>query len=228
MSHDNPHSPVSSENVAEFLADREGLVGGARVRFRRLLDQYGGFREKTPRRNVGTLILVSSLLALTGFVWDDPSGWRDTLVWAGYGLLSTGLIWRHHLEAGKVHCSDRETEWQAYCLFLRPVILSDHPGLLDRNTKNDRHESARSMLRPIPIFRNLVHGPGLGFWRSAMVGLWCGMVALLITHATGTATNWILSLAFPAVGILLGVVVWMLGLQLIYVFAKSDSRLVGR
>lgn len=201
------------------------MAGGARERFRRLLHEYGGFREKSPAKSSGALILVTSLLALAGFVLDRPLGWRESLVWAGYALISIGVIWRLHREENKSRYSDRETEWQAYCLFLRPVILSDHPGLLDRNTKIGETESAQ--FTPLPLLRNLVHERGLDFWWSVILGLWGGMLALLIAHLMVSSTNWVFSLVFPIGGMLLSVVIWMIGQRLIYFVAKSDSRLTG-
>jgi len=225
MSHKHPHSSLFTQSVAEFLADREGLEGGARERFRRLLHEYGGFREKSPAKSSGALILVTSLLTLAGFVLDRPSRWRECLVWVGYALISTGVIWRLHREENKSLYSDRETEWQAYCLFLRPVILSDHPGLLDRNTKNNETESAQ--FTPLPLLRSVVHERGLDFWWSVILGLWGGMLALLIAHMTANSTNWVLSLVFPIGGMLIGMVIRMIGQRLIYIIAKSDSRLIG-
>jgi hypothetical protein len=136
-----------------------------------------------------------------------------------------GPIWRFHREEKRALQPDRETDWQAYCLFLRPVILSDYPGLLDQNKNNLGHEAARLMLRPLPMLRNLVHEQGPDFWWSAVLGLWAGLVALLVTHLAITATSWILSLAFPVVGLLLGPVSWILWRRLIHLFAQSDSRL---
>ena len=228
MSHEKLHSHLSTENVAEFLADREGLAGGARERFRRLLRDYGGFRENFAPRYSRPLILVSLLLALSSLVLDWPARWSDGLVWVGYGLLSAGLLWRLRREENKARYFDRETDWEAYCLFLRPVILSDHPGLLDRNATNDGNKTTESRLRSIPLFRSLVRERGPDFWSSAVMGLWIGMVALLFTRLMVTATNWISSLAFLAGGLWFGLAIWILWRRMIYVVAKSDSRLFDR
>jgi hypothetical protein len=224
MSHRNLSSRQTAENVAEFLADREGLAGRARERFLRLLHEYGSFRQVARPRRSRMLILVSLLLALTGFALDHPSGWNDDLMWSGCVLLAAGPIWRFHREERLAPHSDRETDWQAYCLFLRPVILSDHPGLLDHNANNSRPDPAHPMLRPLPMLRNLVHERGSDFWWSTMLGLWGGMMALLITHLTVSATNWMVSLSFPVGGLFLGPVIWILWRRILYLIAKSDAR----
>src|SRR4051794_31658710 len=98
MSDDSPHSRLSTEAIADFLADREGLAGGARERFQRLLHAYGGFREAPPSRNPGLLIFVSALLTLSGLILNRPSNWSDRFGWIGWGLISAGLIRRLRLE----------------------------------------------------------------------------------------------------------------------------------
>lgn len=216
-------SHLSAESVVESLADREGLAGGPRDRFRRLLHDYGGFQEASPPRYSRTFFIISVVLAVSGLALDRPSGWSDNLVWMVYLLVSAGLTWRLQREEKKVGNFDRETDWQAYCLFLRPVILNDHPGLLDRNAKNAGGESTQSMLRPVPLIRVLIHERGPDLWCSVVLGLWGGMAVMLVTHLTVTVTNSLLSLAFPAAGLLFGLIVWMLSRRLIYAVAKSDS-----
>lgn len=216
-------STLSTESVVEFLADREGLAGAKRDRFRHLLHEYGGFREASPPRYSRPLIIIAVVLALSGLALDRPSGWTDNLVWVVYLFVAAGLTWRLSREESEVGHFDRETDWQAYCLFLRPVILNDHPGLLDRNAKSAGQESTQSMLRPVPLIRALMHERGPDLWVSVMLGLWGGMATMLVAHLTVTITNLFLSLAFPAAGLLLGLVVWMLSRRLIYTVAKSDS-----
>ena len=226
MSRHHLRSPPCPENVAEFLADREGLVGGARDRFRRLLHEYGGFREIAPRRRWPAMTVLSSLLTLGGFVVDRPLVWSDRLLWVVYGILSAVLIWRVHRAERRDRHVDVETDWQAYCLFLRPVILSDHPGLLDRNSKGEGYESAQSMLRGLPMFRNLVYDQGPGLWWSAALGLWGGMVVLIVTHFTASDTSGGRTLAFPASGFVLGLASFLVWRRLIYLIAKSHFRLI--
>ncbi len=227
MPHDKLHPPSPAENVAEFLADREGLAGGARERFRRLLHEYGGFRDTSVPGSSRTPILGSLLLALSGLALDYPVRWSDGLVWVGYALLSAGLIWRLRREHTNLRRFDRETDWEAYCLFLRPVILSDHPGLLDRNATDRGQKAGGSPVNPSPLLRSLVHERGPDFWWSALLGLWGGMAALLVTHVAVTATSWLGSITFLAGGLLLGLVTWRLWRRFAYVMVKSDSRLVG-
>lgn len=218
-----PLSP--SEEVVEFLADREGLSGGARRRFLNLLREYGSFRQVARPRTWRTLFLVSVLLALIGFVLDNRSAWSDRLVWPGCLLLAMGPIWRFHRKETGAPDSHRETDWHAYCLFLRPVILSEHPGLLDRNRNSLPQESARERVQSLPTLRDLVHERGPDFWWSAVLGLWCGMLALLVVHLTLAATRWVLSVAFPIGGLLLGPAIWTLLQRIIYRIARTDTRL---
>jgi hypothetical protein len=171
------------------------------------------------------LILVSLLLALTGFLLDHPSGWIDGLIWFGTVLLAAIPVWRFHREESQAPQFDRETDWQAYCLFLRPAILSEHPGLLDRNANSSRPEPDRRLLRPLPMFRNLVQERGSDFWWATILGLWCGMLALLVTHLAVCATSWRVSVTFHVGGLLLGPAIWILWRRFIYQIAKSDSRL---
>jgi hypothetical protein len=142
-------------------------------------------------------------------------------------LLAAGLVWRLRQEDCNVRHGDRETDWEAYCLFLRPVILSDHPGLLDRNAIDHERAPGKSALRPLPMLRSLVHERGPDFWWSALLGLWGGTIALVVTHLVGGATSEIGSFAFPGGGLLLGLAGWWLWRRLAYVMVKADSRLAG-
>lgn len=226
MLHPHPRLPHTSENVAEFLADREGLVGGARERFSRLLDQYGGFQNDSDARRTRLAFFVSLFLGLVGLLSDRPQQGNDVWVWITYGLFSAGLIWGFRADETKLRHLDRETNWEAYCLFLRPIILSDHPGLLDKNAVHPR-ETPGQPPHPIPVLRSLVHQRGPDFWWTALVGLWGGTGTLVIVHQTIGATHWVESLAFPVGGVILGLATWLLWRQLAYLFMKSDSRLTG-
>jgi hypothetical protein len=227
MSRDKLHGHLATEKVAEFLADREGLAGGARERFRRLLHEYGGFRDISAPSPLRIPIFVSSMLAISGLLLDHPTRWSDGLVWVVYTLLSVGLIWRLRREHSDVRRFDRETDWEAYCLFLRPVILSDHPGLLDRNATNHGRKVVTSPQHLSRILRSWVHERAPDLWWSALIGLWCGMVALLVTHLAKLVTSWMGSIALLGGGVLLGLTTWFLWRRLAYVVVKSDSRLVG-
>src|SRR5665213_1364939 len=226
MSHRYSHKLPRAYDVAEFLADREGLVGAARIRFLRLLREYGSFRQVSRPQRSRTLILVSLVLTLAGFVFDSQSGWGSGLVWFSCLLLSLGPVWRFHREESRLLQPDRGSDWRTYCHFLRPVVLSDNPGLLDRNLRNLQLESTQPMYRTIPMLGALIQERGPDFWWSIVLGLWCGMTALLlITHLAITATNWMQSLTFPVGGMLFGPVIWAVWRRIIYLMAKSDVRL---
>lgn len=220
----NLRSPLSGKSVVEFLADREGLAGRARERFKCLLIAYGGFQNISKAKGVRFPILASLLLGLIGLYIERPRQWNDYLVWVEYGFLSAVLIWFH----GEENCAprvDRETDWEAYCLFLRPIILRDHPGLLDRNAREPRQRIKQSSLHPAPTFQGLVHQRGPNFWRAALFGLWGGTGALLAVDGTIAAIRLIWALAFPAAGLILGLTGWLMWCRLAYVIARSESRL---
>jgi len=225
MPHHSSRSLVSNLTIAEFIADREGLVGGARERFCRLLDQYGGFRERPRAPQLHRPIFVAILLALTGLFWEWPREWSRGLVWIEYTVLSTGLIWRLRKEERRSQQIDRETHWEAYRLFLRPVMLSDHPGLLDRNASHGRIGDGLLPSQSAPTIRRLIHERGPDFWWSILVGCWAGTGALVIIRQGPTATSWWWSIAFPASGLLLGFATWLLWRQLVFVMVRLDSRL---
>jgi hypothetical protein len=220
-----PHTSLSAESVAEFLADREGLAGLARRRFLEVLKEYGSFRQASRPHRARTLILVSLLLALIGFVLDYPPDLSDGMVWSVCVLLAVVPVWRFHREETQAYRPDPEIDWQAYCLFLRPVILTDHPGLLEQTANDLRQRSAYRLFRPLPMLRNLVHERGPDFWWSAILGLWCGMVTLVVIRLGWTTINPRTSLVFPIGGLVLGPVLWTLWKRVIYAIAHSDSRL---
>jgi hypothetical protein len=224
MANRNPRK-TPAYDVAEYLADREGLVGQPKHRFLRLLHGYGSFRQVSRPKRLLTLILVSLILTVAGFILDCQSGWRSSLVWLYSLLLSVGPVWQLHREESRLCHPDPESDWQAYRQFLRPVVLSDHPGLLDQNSKNLRSESEQSLFHMVPMFRNLMLERGPDFWWSIVFGLWCGMSVLLIIHLAIASTSWMLSLILPLVGMVVGPVIWTVWRRIIYLMAKSDTRL---
>jgi hypothetical protein len=224
MSDRNPLKPPQFYDVAGYLADREGLVGEARARFRRLLDEYGSFRQVSrPRRSI-TLIMVSVLLSLAGFGLDRGFVWESGFVWLGCLVLAAVPIWQFRREERRDSSPDREGDWQAYCHFLRPVVLSEHPGLLDRNLGDSRAESGGTVTRVLPMYRELIHERGSDFWWSVLLGLWLGMAALAFRFLAAAPSNWMASFIIPAGGMVLGPAIWTLWKRSIYLIAKSDAR----
>ena len=225
MSSRAPYPSPSAESVAEFLADREGLAGPDRRRFLEVFREYGSFRQASRPHRARTLMFVSLLLALVGFVLDCPPDASDGMVWSVCVLLAVVLVWRFHREETQAHRLDPETDWQAYCLFLRPVILTEHPGLLEQTAKDLRERSTYQLFRPLPMLRNLVHERGSDFWWSAILGLWCGMGALVVVRLGWTTINLRTSLVFPIGGLVLGPALWTVWKRIIYAIAQSGSRL---
>jgi hypothetical protein len=219
-------SSDSTRSIAEFLADREGLVGAARDRFRRLLHEYGGFPEVERANRRRFPILVYLLLGLTGLLWENPTEWGDRLAWVEYGVLSVGLWWQLRREDRRFLAVDRETHWEAYCLFLRPVILSDHPGLLDRNALGCGPKDASVASEPISSFRRVLHEGGRDLWWSGLVGVWAGTELRMVIHQALASAGGFWSLLFPVGGLLLGLAVWLLWRRLALRLLKADSRLI--
>jgi len=224
MSQYNSPSRGPIASVAEFLADREGLAGTARERFRHLLQQYGGFSDRIHPRRALTPTLVALLLGGTGAVLDHPRGWSDALVWTLFGMLSAGLIWSVCLDETKRLCVNPETEWEAYRLFLRPVILSEHPGLLDRNAPTGLRKRGHLTADSSATIRALVYQRGPDFWRAILGGSWFGAGMLVVARQHVTRPDWLWLIAFPAAGFLLGFGAWLLWRRLVYFLIRSDSR----
>jgi hypothetical protein len=227
MSNFNSRKRSQAYDAADFIADREGLVGHAKFRFLRILHESGSFRQVSRPRRSGTLILVSLMLALAGFVLDPSSDWSSGLVWTGCLILAVIPVWRFHREERRFLRPDRESDWQAYCQFLRNVVLSDHPGLLDRNLSNSRLESEQPVLRTVPMYRKLLRERGPDLWWSIVLGLWWGMAALLVARLVIAPANWMISFIPPAGGMLAGPAIWTVWRRIIFSIAKSDTRLSG-
>jgi hypothetical protein len=207
--------------IREFIADRENLPVSARQRFFHVLDQFGAFRPRIRRRDWRLLLLVSVAWALVCGVLDAPASWREGWPWPCFlvvCLVPVRAIRRHERLS---HFVDHETEWKAYCLFLRPLIIARFPGLLDRNldspvpAPNQVVPRHRSLLREIFAYR------GLDFWWAALVGTWCTMGLLLAVRLVLGEISDLVPPVLAAVGFLGGPVVWSFGQALVYHVAQK-------
>lgn len=215
---------MGHDEIRAFLADREGLTGSARTRFLKVLDQYDAFRRVRFRRTWAMLLCISILISGLCYLLDIPHRhWLDTLVWPGSLFLCIGPIWcirRQEQRPPRLH---GETEWRAYCQFLRPLILTEHPGLLDRNLASPSTAPGRLVSKPIDLLREQFKSPGLDYWWSALAGLWCAMITLLVlNHLLIEPSRW-LALLLPVAGLLGGPLAGALGQSFVYRMAQKGA-----
>jgi len=123
------------ETVAGYLADREGLDGAARSIFLEQLRDVFGFRVSAPRRYPMLIAGLAVALAGFGIATEVRSAGGGEAVWAWLGMAATGLVlaFAQARSGSNDPPVNREIEWRAYCLLIRPLLLRARPGLLDRN-----------------------------------------------------------------------------------------------
>lgn len=213
-----PLRPAMTDGeVRSFLADREGLTGSARRRFFEVLDRYGAFRQVGFRRTWSLLLPVSLFVSAICYAFDTPSRPRlDLLVWPGSFLLSIGPIWFVRRQEQRPLRIDGETEWRAYCLFLRPLIMAECPGFLDRNLALPPPPDSGVAGHPILLLRDQIKTRGLDYWWSALGGLWCGMLLLVLLHQLFLGPDQRLLLFLPLIGFLVGPLIGALGRTVVY------------
>jgi hypothetical protein len=208
--------------ISEYLADREGLRGTVRRRFIALLERYG-FRTAR-RRSWRLLLLVSTFVSTASLLLDSPfEHWVDVASWSGYFFLTAGPIWyirRQEKHLGEI---DAETEWLAYCRFLRPLILANHPGLLDRNLElsaciHDEIHASPVLTRPKFFVER-----GADYGWACLLGIWCNMIALLVLRHAVENPGRIWSL-LPVVGFFVGPIAWALWQNTVYLLAQPDGH----
>lgn len=218
--------PRTASSTAEFLADREGLSGTVRQHFLKLLDEYGGFRAPPRRRHLRLLFLVS-LAAFIGVLICDRRGesLKNIAVWVGSLGLAGYSLWNvHRLERCRP-LRDNETEWRAYCRYLRPIILVDRPGLLDRNNPTvyrDGEPDAEKRL--IPLLTTLVRARGIDFWCSCIAGLWAGLLVALLVRRFWLESEVSWTALLPFGGYLIGPVLWSAWHVVVIQLARRDPR----
>jgi hypothetical protein len=212
---------MSHDEIRVFLADREGLTGSARSRFWEILDRYDAFR-RVGFQCTWTILLILSLFisGLCYFLDPTRSHWIDLLVWPGAFLLSIGPIWHIRRQERRPFRIDAETEWRAYCLFLRPIILAEQPGLLDRNLASPATVTGQILPRPFYLLKEQIKTQGLDYWWSALGGIWGAMILLLILHYLLVEPGRWLAFSFPIAGLLVGPLLGSLVQSGVYFLAR--------
>ena len=134
-------------DLADYFADREGLSGAARARFLRLLSQSLGVGRSTResgRRALCAGAAVMGLVCLGLDYWAHRGGVSTWLIvaWAACACAGAGLGLAHRRVELRTPEPSLDIHWRVYCLLIRPIILVEQPGLLDRNLKDDCSEAA--------------------------------------------------------------------------------------
>lgn len=215
-------SAAARPGIREFIADRENLPVSVRKRFYGVLDQYGAFRPRVRRRDWRLLFLVSVAWSLVCGALDAPANWREAWPWPCFLVLClVPAVWTIRRYEKFSHLVDHETEWRAYCLFLRPLIIARFPGLLDRNLDSPMPAPNQVVPRPRSLLREIFSYRGIDFWWAALVGTWCSMALLLIVRLGLGALSDLLPPVFAVVGFFGGPVVWSFGQALVYDLAQK-------
>lgn len=203
-----PRYSTELQSVADYLADREGLTGTTRTAFLQLLRETFGFRATAPYRVAPLLGLAALGFASWGVVLELREGFGITATWPwlATAIVGAALAFEIARHRRRSTFTNREFEWRAYCLLIRPMILRSRPGLLDRNLTADR--GATEHVRPSygGALTSLLREPSIGFWIPAGIG-WClGCAAALVARASTGPKPWYVFL--PLGGALIGPAVW--------------------
>lgn len=177
-------------SVVEYLADREGLRGAARRRFLRFARETLGYKLARPFRGEYLAWLLPAF-ALAGLAVTFETGpWPlSPVVWLAYLAAGFALAALAVRDAAHAVRASRETEWLIYCHLLRPVVLAEAPGLLDRNLAAARPASLLDW-RPRFAFTDFLRMRGTAFWTALALGGVAGMIALtaiLVAGGSGLA-----------------------------------------
>jgi hypothetical protein len=201
-----PSSPPSS--VADYLADREGLEGTSRAVFLELLYDAFGFRVGTSARApmfFGTLAIGIAVCGI-GIEWQHTLSLSAAWPWLGIatiGAIFAILIARDRRRASPLN---HEQEWRAYCLVVRPIILRDRPGLLNRNLASDQSVENEIAIGYSSTVQAMFRERSSEFWIAAGAG-WAIAATLILTWRIAAGwTEWLLTL--PVAGVVVGPVAW--------------------
>jgi hypothetical protein len=202
-------SSFSPALLNEDLADREGLTGTARENFLAFLSAI-----ERPVRPGGWRLFFSVVIltALLGVLIAASFREHSSLLlplWLAYALVGIGLtLGLRRAERSPVR-HDPELNWRVYCLVIRPILLGESPGLLDRNHPNDLSAREQIEVRPSEVCSNIFRDRGADFWWSSIIGLWLGLSGLLLGHFwLRLSIIWIWPL--PAAGLVMGPLAWSL------------------
>jgi hypothetical protein len=218
-------APFVGRSLTEYLADREGLSGTPRRVFLELL--INAFHYDRGARPIDWKWWAAAALALGGLgtlferlssASTLPDGWWA--VWPVCGGLGAALACFRRSQPRK---DDPESQWRVYCWLVRPVILAEKPGLLDRNLAADRGQFDRIRLSPASALR---HAASEDLGTAALIGLWVGMIAAATLRLVVDAPGWGLA-ALPVVGALAGPIVRSFGQWLAYRWVMRDRKQRG-
>lgn len=145
-----------------------------------------------------------------------------SLVWSGSGLLALGSVWCVRRLERRSRGADYEVEWRAYCLYLRPLIVTEFPGLLDRNRAACMASAGEAETRVIPLLGELLSARGVDFWWSCTLGLWLGMTGLLVLLCCQTNPGLLGMCLLPLGGFMVGPVLWSGWQALVLRLARLD------
>ncbi len=197
--------------VIDDLADREGLNGAARHVFLLLLRDAFGFNLKTPGWAAATIGVCAAGVALFGILI-EPS-LRENIVPVIDWILWMGVVGLGAALAFAVACArrasepiDREIEWRTYCLLVRPQILSERPGLLDRNLADDYGARERMVVSAGAAVIAMLQSRRSDLWVPAAIGWTVGSMALIIWRVTVGPSVW--PFALPILGMTLFLLAW--------------------
>jgi len=175
-------SPISSL-LAQYIADREGLVGGARAWFLEILRRefrYEGEEEGGWDRYTLTAMLVSAATLGAVCIAREGLSWSDGTAWLGCAWVGTALHWL--LRQRPPPPPDRDTEWRVYCALVRPLILLRYPSLLDRNRKDAEHRLVVGVSSMRQSFQVTASHARRELVVAALAGLWIGAALVPVLH----------------------------------------------
>lgn len=209
--------------IADYLADREGLQGTVRSRFIELLDISFGFKLQHPNWSALALSASVASVAMAGVFLELRRGLstESGLLW--FGVIGLGLVLMCSLVRahGQSRQGSREIEWRAYCLLIRPLILAEHPGLLNRNLAGESKINPQAI--PVPAVADILRGSRpINLWLPASAGWSVGAASLVCWQSLGGAPRWVFVL--PLLGSCLGPLAWGLFRRSAYARVKRLVR----
>lgn len=198
-----------ADDIAGYLADREGLQGAARRVFVRELHEVFGFRRASMRRIASLFLGLALMVAGFGAVFELLSGCGGSavLVWLGVACLGAALARAITLGGLRARAVNHELEWRAYCLLIRPLIVRRRQGLLDRNLSTRTGTCEVIDADHWLAIRAAIGEWKLDCWVPAGAGWALGAVGAVVWRlAAGPSMVGILGL--PICGTIVGPLVW--------------------